>query len=496
MTQPTSSISSHALCTSSLPRQSDDIINNNLTRVFQVFHKTLQRALTSTDRKNTKRLERAKVYLLYRKDILYTYLEAHNNFKQSLRVLLNLKTAASAGHEDSAIQDHATQADVKDFIRNLLILIEWNYYFEKIPQHTIEIKPQQAGETRSRIYVDDTEKEQDEQREQTQDKQRGHNRTPSLFHPKEWGRYFSEPPFQQPTLAETANNPALKSQSSTYERKDDHVAPPTPPIPDDRNSADLIIHPTTLTTDSTSFKLQSYTFPRDPSAFERAVETHPSCQPIPEFCTYKVDLWYITELVRFSTQMWLIENVNREPRVNGQFFALYKDTTIFQGRSPIEGQSAAHMNFRPQTCDLIAYKILQNIAKTQTATDAEKTFLSCRKIWRKNESVEDMCRLSQSFNAFIENTGNDINSDKFYPLNLERFILISSIFARTHFEAASNATCYTSGYSNALDTDIETPMRACLHNWQKELLKLPDDKQKVEFGAQKRQTLSKKAHTE
>lgn len=475
MLQSTSSLT-HSAPISSVSTKTNNHPDENLKKIFQTIHSTITHALACADKANTKKLNATKVNLISQKERVHSYLEAYENFKKSFSFFLNLKKTAPADKKGSIIQSEATKADVTNLLRDLFILKEWNLHFEKTPKNPFgefQLQPKDG----SRIFIDVGPED---------------NRTPSLFHPREWSRHFREKGTTVPnpsTLLKVDgqnNSASLKSQADAYEKKEDHVVPPpssqTCHVPYDLDSAHLTLQPAVLASSSYDFRLPLYIFPRDPAAFDQAIETHPSCQPIAEFCNYKVDLWYLNELIKFSTQMGLISDLKKEGYLDGRVFELYEDTTTFQGKSPALNQSAAHMSLRPQTYDLIAYKILQNLYTNQAASFTEKYFLSRRQIWKTDETLEDMGKLFLSLHKFIEKSSKIIDFNDYAPLTIEKFILISSIFARTYFEGASNATCHTNKHSNKLDKNLETPLKVCLKNWQIELLHLTKPKEIPQFG--------------
>lgn len=194
---------------------------------------------------------------------------------------------------------------------------------------------------------------------------------------------------------------------------------------------------------------------------------------------YIVDYWHSTQLVMLYTQLILKEGLSQGSPYRNRDFFLYKDKTIFQGRtSESDGNgrlSARHMNFSPQTYDLITYYVLEKITRSQAITPEEDAFLAMRQL---SDDVVGISILHGELIQLLKEATKPLSGMAsfqevfagFTKLTPEKFIRIASIFARTHVECTANATYEAPSASNKADVIVERMMGPSVERLQHMLL--------------------------
>lgn len=207
-------------------------------------------------------------------------------------------------------------------------------------------------------------------------------------------------------------------------------------------------------------------------------------KPIANCSDYIVDHWYLTQLAAYTTQLVFAAFLT-DGSYQPSDFLFFKDKTVFQGRmaytSP-ETRAAnqgvcnqgRHMNFIPQSYDLITYYVLKKIKETKTISPFEASFLQSRKL------LDDVNGLRVLYKEFVnlifvrqKTPFTKLFQEYFVGftrLNPEKFIRITSVVARTHLEATANATYDAPSLSNGSDHAIESVMHTQIEKIQKLLL--------------------------
>lgn len=208
---------------------------------------------------------------------------------------------------------------------------------------------------------------------------------------------------------------------------------------------------------------------------------------------FVVDYWHTMQLTMLYTQLILKEGLNQGSPYKNRDFFLYKDKTSFQGRtSESDGNgrlSARHMNFSPQTYDLITYYVLEKITRSQTITPEEEAFLTMRHL---SDDVAGICILHGEFIQLLKEAIKPLSCMAsfqevfagFKKLSPEKLIRIASIFAHTHVECTANATYEAPSASNKADVIVERMMGPSVERLQHMLLQdtFPLDTRRMQTG--------------
>lgn len=412
----------------------------NLGKIFQKFHLGLTRVLKSSASLNNDILLHQRQQLVVQNKRIEDYLEVYKAFTDSLSDLIDIRNHApdliGTAIQD-AVQGPAGKALLFNFIKNLFVLKEWNNYFEKTGNNAarpVFAKPQKSSTHEIKQGdVDNVDAMQEDQETQS-------GRTNE--------RVFIDPEIQDnrtPSLL-SLDSEDVENTASTQPSQSERLPSAQHPFPLPR------------------LQLQ-----------ERFDLTRKFIlDPTERFSDFKFEFWYRTEAIRLCTQTILIAALKKtgyEGYKDSQFFKLYDDKTLFQGKPAMRKFQGAHMNFRPQTYDLITYKILEKISNTKQVGDFERLFLTRRNLWNANDTVENnitnMGILADEFRSTIQSNDPLLTIKRHCKLlDREKFILISSIFARTHYEAASNATCNAPSLSNEVDGHIEWGMQKLIERWE------------------------------
>lgn len=460
-----------------------------LDSTFSQFHNTLHQTIECAFKKNNQEIRKLEKEISSQRQRAQDYLTTYSYLRTSLECLIKMKNSRPAETAHQAIQSSEDHLLLVDFFKNMFTLLECRECISEsrafrsrnarvcpLPSsrpNTHEVKEPYVDEKikSKRIIIDANNASNDLPGKDL------HTYTPSItatpaktdLPPKPAKKHFDMRPHRYRRLINNVPHPFHYAKVLNLPKG----GLETTQAPRLRRATAVL----------------PYKNPLKKMHFLASVQNIQTVKPIVNSSEYILDNWHVTQLAMYAMQLMFATSLTDSAYKRSDFI-FFKDKTVLQGRSAYNspqvraankgiGNQARHMNLTPQSYDLITYTVLKKIKKTKVITPFESCFLQGRQL------LDDLSGLKVLYKEFVElilvkqKTPAKLFQEHFSDfthLSPKKFLLITSVVARTHFEAAANATYDAPSLSNSSDHAIESAMCVQIEKIQKVLLEIVEPK--------------------